>query len=227
MNDRSEMSSQTLNWSIYRPLVQDNISILNYPTWQQELAEFRGRIYYQNGKRPQYLDGAGKVFDWETCDDYSYHLVLRWKEKVIGCGRILAPISSYSNPLTFQTCDSHWVLSALSKIGIDENSIAECGRLTLDEKFRGEGLGMKVIAGLYALSHILGMKTAIAIVGTILGQDLIIKRSGAKPFPGLEPIFSPIFQELTILFYKDLTVHPRNFQGTFQEMKNMLKEMLT
>jgi hypothetical protein len=84
-------------WQVLAPPAesQDNLPVPGATgEFLAELSEFRGRMLYADGRRPQFMRKAGQYADNDPLDLESFHVTVRTDGALIGCIRV-TPLPEY------------------------------------------------------------------------------------------------------------------------------------
>ena len=189
-------------WEIHFPPNQDTTG----QAWLIELAEMRGRVLHAGGRRPHFLQEDGRFCDPDPLDRCAYHILVRSSAHLVGCIRV---VSLASVPICGTEClvGHARFEQLLVDLGTTRDRAGEVGRWIVAPEYTLFRMGLRLIAGVGALSQSLGIETVIATVGTRGGQAKTLMRAGGRRVPGLAPIYSEKYNDDLVVLSFDL-VHP-------------------
>jgi GNAT acetyltransferase-like protein len=171
-----------------------------------ELSKMRGRVLHAGGRRPQFRQADGSFLDLDPLDRCAFHLLVRCSADLIGCIRVI-PLTSAQPCGTESLLGRRRVDHLLVDLGTTRDRAGEVGRWMVAPEYSPFRMGLRLIAGIGALSKKLGIETLIATVGTRDGQVKTLMRAGGRPVPGLAPIYSQKYDDDLVVLTFDL-FHP-------------------
>ncbi|HEY9834607.1 MAG TPA: GNAT family N-acyltransferase [Stenomitos sp.] len=200
----------SLTWQLKAPIHKReniNLSSVGY-AWLQELSEMRGRVLFDGGRRPGFQLADGTFADLDPLDTHAYHLLVRSSVSLVGCTRV-APLINAPTCITesFLGCEEFTRL--LLTLGSTRAETAEGSRWMVVPDYRGNRMGLSLVAGGIAICRCLGMKTVIVMAGTRDGQDRLLMHLGFHPVPGIALHNAPMFDDHIRLLYLDLSEKPK------------------
>ncbi len=168
--------------------------------WLDELQELRGRVLYDNGRRPNFLQPNGSYRDSDALDLVSYHLIVRWRGHIAGCARV-TPLTQGTCGVVEETLGTDGFETMLAAIGATRGRTSEASRWIVAPEFRGGSLGFHLVAASWALGQWLGAQIGFVAAGTRNRQDTMLIRMGARS-TNLPKVHSEEFDdELHILHF--------------------------
>jgi hypothetical protein len=171
--------------------------------WLEEVREMRGRVCYDERRRPWALMRDGRFRDSDPHDPRAFHLVARSRGLIVGCARFMrltsAPRSVVASALESINIQFDFILSDL---GVTKDKVFEASRWVVLPEFRGK-LGRTLVAASWAVGCWLSMQLAFVLAGTRESQDVALIRMGAHPLRGIPLIPSQTFDDDLRLFYFD------------------------
>lgn len=180
------------------------------PLLLDEISEFRGKILYENGRRPIFKNGNG-FSDPDVIDNFAYHLLGRDNQRIIGYVRLL-PVDTgclsmtekFLNPLQFRLM--------LTEFGSHKREIIEGGRWLVEPSYRSSNLAISLAIGGISIAKQLGFKCLICPVGTKHMQHRILASIGLREVPNLPLITIQELDDEVRIMYVNLQEHLPNFE---------------
>jgi GNAT superfamily N-acetyltransferase len=211
-------------WAVRRASAQSQpagsaASGLPAPDWLDAIWRFRGEVLHAQGRRPGFLT-AGGFSDVDAVDRVACHAVAHDRQgRVIGCIR-LVPLAAH--PTTTERLTGTAALDdSLREIGAHRSEAVEVGRWIVHPAWRGSSLGSRLVAAVWALCVRLDAKVALATVGTRDRQDVLLRRAGLRPIPGLPTVESAEYSDRLIFMYA-ITARPNRSIGPLVRLMNDL-----
>jgi len=174
------------------------------PAWLSEVREMRGRVFYDQGRRPFFRFADGSFHDSDPADLHAYHVIARSQGHAVGCARVM-PLAVELGFLSF-TIGVERFDRILRDLGTTQERACEAGRWAVVREWRG-GLGHRIVAASWAVARWLGFDVAFVLAFTCEKQDLALIRFGARPITGLPLFPSGISDDELRLLYFDVS-HP-------------------
>jgi GNAT acetyltransferase-like protein len=204
-----------ITWELHKPAATSPLRL-------DEISELRGRVLYENGRRPAFRLPTGHFADPDPLDQQAYHVVAQNCGKAIGCVRNV-PITEDVTCITEQLLGRTRFAEMLSAFGVERKSAVECGRWIVEPDFRANRIGVLLAAGAVTTAHAFGFKLVFCSVGTRDKQDCILSRLGLRRVPAL-PLFPvPDFNdELCVMYIQPDRPMP-HFAELMAEMDVKLK----
>ena len=182
-----------ITWELHKPAETSPLRL-------EEISELRGRVLYENGRRPAFRLPTGRFSDSDPHDQQAYHVIAKNCGKAIGCVRNV-PITDGVTCITEQLLGRTRFAEMLATFGVESKSAVECGRWIVDPDFRANRIGVLLAAGAVATAHAFGFKLLFCSVGTRDKQDCILSRLGLRRVPAL-PLFPvPEFNDELCVMY--------------------------
>ncbi|GAA2870114.1 hypothetical protein GCM10010517_30250 [Streptosporangium fragile] len=138
--------------------------------WLTEIHEFRGKVMYDNGRRPYFCDDVGRYVDADEVDFGSWHMTAHlWSEdRISACVRLVPPelttLFHTRRHLGAERYDE--VLRMAGAVG---GPVLEVSRLVVSRRVRGDELADKVMAAVVAVGRAMGAGLLIAQAATESG----------------------------------------------------------
>ena len=185
----------TLRW-IVRTAPQNNGS----PAWLEDLVAFRGRVLYDRGRRPSFLNGEGQLADRDPADQVAYQVIAYEGGGIAGCFRV-APLAHFGYSLCDRLLGPERTDGALRGLAFSREQAFEGGGWAVDSGARIKGLGLRLFAAGVAVAEYLGYQLMLGACGTRYGQYEKLASTGMRPVPRLPTLPVPKFaDELCVVF---------------------------
>jgi hypothetical protein len=178
------------------------------PPWLREVREMRGRIFYEDGRRPFFRRPDLSFDDPDPADMNSYHVIASFEGRRVGYARI-APFSGSVPGFISSTIGAEKLHPILRTLNTDEAHACEASRWVVVPEFRGR-LGSWMVAASWAIARWLCYDIALVLACTCQKQDLALVRMGAHAVEGLPLFPSHISDDRLRLLYFDVR-NPANF----------------
>lgn len=213
-----------LTWELHLPLVEgiNNRRSASGYEWLEELTEMRGRVLYNGGHRPDFLLVDGNFADPDPLDAYAYHLLARSSGCLVGCCRVV-PLASAPSCITESLLGHQRLDRLLLEIGTTRAQTGEVSRWIVVPEYRCITLGLRLVAGTWAIGRWLGLQTGIAMVGTRDGQNRALMHIGGRPVPGLELLVSQKFDDELVVLSFDHSRPAKSFATLVDKMAALLE----
>jgi hypothetical protein len=175
--------------------------------WLEEVREMRGRVCYEERRRPWFLMPDGRFRDSDPYDLRALHIVARSGDLVLGCARLMPLANAHRGTISSSLANINIQFdSILRDLGVAKDRVCEASRWVVLPEFRGK-LGRSLVAASWAVACWLSMEFAFVLAGTRERQDVALIRMGAHPFRGIPLIPSRTFDDELPLLYFD-AAHP-------------------
>jgi hypothetical protein len=188
---------------------------------RRELTALRGRVFYAQGRRPQFLTANGEFADEDEHDSVAFHLIgSSGDQPVAACRLVRFPDVATTD--FERRVGSEAIERIIGALRIGRGDVAELSRWVVDPRFRHAGLGAQLIAGMWALAAHLRTLVGVAWAGTRDGQARALVAMGGSPISGVERIKSEAWDdELQALSFELDRPAPR-FQSWVARMRKRL-----
>jgi N-acyl-L-homoserine lactone synthetase len=196
-----------IGWELHKPPTEKS------PDWLEEISELRGRVLYENGRRPAFRLPIGRYADPDPLDVHAYHIIARSGGKAVGCVRTV-PIAEGVVGITECLLGQKQFAEMLTSLDMDRRDVVESSRWTVDPFFRASRIGVLLAAGGVAVARALGFKLLLCSVGTRNKQDIILSRLGVRRVAGLSLIPVPEFNDDLCV----MQIQPHHPQPHFAEL---------
>ncbi|QLY30560.1 GNAT family N-acetyltransferase [Nocardia huaxiensis] len=146
----------------------------------RELREFRGRIAWDAGRRPDFRRPDGSFTDDDPHDLVAHHLLLRppGGGDLIGCCRY-APLETL--PCSrIRELDATTADSLCAELACADTDILEGGRLLVAPEWRRHGLASDLLLAGTALARVLSRRVIWGTAGVRQGQEHVFLRLGYR-----------------------------------------------
>ncbi|MGC5346351.1 GNAT family N-acetyltransferase [Streptomyces sp. DT24] len=148
------------------------------PSWLEELRQFRARVLWEDGRRPEFRDAGDRFVDADPHDLTAYHFIMRdQSDRMVGCLRLalLERILATSQSLYIDPCTGELTME---RYGCSPGQVYELGRFVMDPAWQRKGLGGVLLRAAAALGHETERRLIWAIAGTRDGQERVFRRCG-------------------------------------------------
>jgi hypothetical protein len=186
-----------------------------------ELSEFRGRVLYAQGRRPQFARKAGQYADEDPLDRESFHVTVRTDRVLIGCVRV-APLPEYARSFIGQQVGPSSLEGAVSMMMLARPDCLEAGRWIVAPSARGTVLGRTLFLSLWVIGQWLDKRCLFGAVGVRDGQSTVAGRCGAQVAPAIEPVFVKEYDDELCVMYLDLNHPPPRVAGELRRVRRIL-----
>jgi hypothetical protein len=211
---RAELES--FSWRQREPTLDSPL-----PDWLAELRQMRGRVLYDQGRRPCFQMSDGKFDDPDPTDLLAHHVVAQSEGRPVGCARIV-PSKHIRSGFVAGTIGGQGFEAILEQLGTNPEQVCEASRWAVVRECRGL-LGRQIVVAAWAVARRLSFPTALVLAVTCQKQDLALIRMGARPVPGLRLFPSTISNDQCRLLYFDVW-HPSEWmEKQITEMTDALK----
>jgi GNAT superfamily N-acetyltransferase len=188
-----------------------------------ELAAFRGRVLYANGRRPAFAGDDGRYVDDDPLDVDSYHVTARAETgELVGYAR-LRPLPDHPRSSLAPLVGRSQFETMLEGMGFDRSHFLEASRLVADPSVRGTGVGRALILSWWALGRWLSRDCVVGVVGTRDGQSKMIGRLGGQVFEGINTFFAAEYDDDVTAMYFDLNQPPPAVSAGLVSVYELLK----
>jgi hypothetical protein len=230
----SAAPSQFLSWQVRCPLREPRSGEGEPSPWLGEVRSLRGAALFDNGRRPKFKTGDGRLTDSDPIDPYAWHVLAYLGDCLVGCVRVY-PLAGNSLPcLTESLLGEKQFRETLHRLGRNRSNAIEIGRWVVDPALRtqrslapGIGVQLAAAAGALALALVNQSEDADAIAifsaGSRDNQYRVLSRIGLREISGIEPLISTEYDDMIRVMYSS-----RNdvMQPHFQRMMDsMAKDM--
>ena len=204
-----------IDWELHKPSAAS-------PTRLEEISELRGRVLYENGRRPAFRLPTGQFADPDPLDPYAYHIVAREGGNSIGCVRNV-PVADGVRCLTERLLGAARFAEMLEGFGVERHRAVESSRWMVDPNFRSLRIGVLLAAGAVTAAHAFGFELLFCSVGTRDRQDRVLSRLGLRRVPELPVIPVPEYNDELCVMYIRPDRPPPHFAELMAEMDAELK----
>jgi N-acyl-L-homoserine lactone synthetase len=204
-----------INWELHNPVAGQR-------PWLDEISELRGRVLYEDGRRPAFRLPTGRFGDPDPLDQHAYHIIARTSGIVVGCVRNV-PITVGVMGITERLLGQEQFAEVLATLGVERRDVVECGRWIVDRNFRALRIGMLLAAGAVTTAHALGFRLLLCSVGTRDQQDRILSGLGLRRVAGLPLVPVPEFNDELCVMSIQPDHPPSHFAELMAEMHEKLE----
>jgi hypothetical protein len=229
--NRRNIDPPSLRWQIKAPPGCENgCSSLD---WLKEVRALRGRVLFDNGRRPAFRIENGEFCDEDPIDVRAFHVLAYDGAPLVGCVRLYR-LDPEGPPCVTEKILGRRVFSQmLQTLGANRTEIVEIGRWTVDPGYRAArhdlGLSLQLAAASAAVAKTLGEASgasrgfAICAAGTKGRQDRMIARFGMAPVLGIDPTYCEDYKDdVRVLCCSQIQQLDPQFKGL---VNKMAKEM--
>lgn len=201
--------------------------------WLKNVSVLRGRVLFDNGRRPGFRTPDGGFLDPDPIDAHAFHILAYDGARLVGCVRL------YHLELKGPLCVTERILGErtfshmLQTLGAQRTGIVEIGRWIVDPEYRvtrGDfGLSIQLVAASGALAKALGEASddlrglVICAAGTEDRQDILLTRLGMVPVSGIGSTYCEDYKDnVRILCCSQRQRLNPQFMGFIDKMANKL-----
>jgi hypothetical protein len=167
-------TAQAFAWRLYgSDCAQADASIL------REISEFRGRILYAEGRRPNFRRKDGGYSDDDPLDSRSFHVTARAGGDLVGYIRI-RPNLEYSQGTLGTLITRPEFEGILEEIRLRLDDCLEVSRWIVAPCARGTEVAAALVVSAWAVGRWLGKRRLLATVGARDGQMAMLARFGGQ-----------------------------------------------
>src|SRR5687768_4251383 len=109
-----------ISWELHKPDA-------SLPSRLDEISELRGRVLYDNGRRPDFRLPSGHFADPDPLDPHAYHIIARNDGNPVGCVRNV-PVTEGVTCITERLLGERRFAEMLSAFGVKREAAVECSR---------------------------------------------------------------------------------------------------
>jgi Acetyltransferase (GNAT) domain len=227
----SRVSRPSLDWRLCPPLAkpcgQDGTQL---PVWLKEARALRGFVLFDSGRRLVFKTDGGDFSDDDPVDLYSHHVLAYRGAVLVGCLRAYH-LGNGPSCLTEAVLGNRSFASILRKLGAERNNVVELGRWICHPSYRAGGRpALQLAAGGAAVALRLANGSAaqhamvICSVGTLDGQDMMLRRIGLLNAPDTQPVQCEHYGDrLQVMYCDDFQRLNRGFCELMDHMAQVLR----
>lgn len=155
-----------LTWCVVPPSAGPHARLppIGPPTTAAQIAELRGRILFEAGRRPSFRTPDGRYDDPDPLDCHAFLIGVRNGGELIGCIRTnptsMSPPSSMASVLGAERLDH--VLQSLS---VEPSECWDGGRWAVDPAQRRATVGGELACAAMAVARYLGARRLVGVAG--------------------------------------------------------------
>lgn len=203
-----------------------------YEPWMQELSQLRGEIFYDQGRRPSFLNASGEYEDRDEFDSISTHILVydeqklqqgMLQRKLIGAIRFL-PLAASSYYCISSTIAGHDKFKMIIKtLFPSPENLVEINRLVVHKDYHDYRVGVYLCAAVLILADDLHYHP-IANGNVEVLNNFYLKHSGGVLYPRYAgPYSSSYYNDNEIYFlYVDKNRYTTFFKRQMETMRNII-----
>jgi hypothetical protein len=188
--------------------------------WLGEVREMRGRVFYDDGRRPFFRMNDGSFGDPDPVDLNAYHLVARSRGRAVGCARIVPPENILSGFIA-SIIGRQRFDQILQDLGTHRERTCEASRWVVVPECRGV-LGPSIVVAAWTVARWLRLEKAFVLACTCKKQDVALTRMGAHAINDLPLVRSVISDDKFRLLYFDVADASESMERRIDEMAKVL-----
>jgi N-acyl-L-homoserine lactone synthetase len=202
--------NRTLAWCVVPPLAGPHAHLppIGPPTTAPQIAEFRARVLFDEGRRPSFRKVEGTYADADPLDAFAFHVVVRSEGEIIGC--IRANPTSVEPPSSMAALLGPALLAhVLSSLRVDRSDCWDGGRWAVDPRRQRAALGGELACAAMAVARQLGGRRLVGVAGVRQRQADLLVSLGAEyvvACPAIEA--KALDDELRVVAFDLDHVHP-------------------
>jgi GNAT superfamily N-acetyltransferase len=191
----------------------------------REIQQFRGRVFYEGGRRPHFLTDHGAA-DEQALDWSAYHVQIRDRasHELVAVAR-LAPGASVGPGGVERELGGSAARVLADTLGRLPAEVMEAGRIAVDPAFQGFGLGPLVFMALGALATILE-NPYWGTSGTSAGQHRMYERLGAAIHPASSAA-APQYDDVFVLLVFDPAAIPVSLAQGYRALEHLMRPVVS
>lgn len=194
-------AASEVSWEVHSPEAETFLQLRRVtPELLQEVSEFRGRVLYDGGRRPEFKT-EGHFWDRDEYDKSAFHLTVRCNRTLIGYLRVIR-LSDHVQGLIDRLFGGERYAGLLAELHTNRRSCLEGGRWIVDRDWQGHSLGRQLLLAYWAIARSVGGSHIFGAAGSRDGQIEMIKKAGgcvADVPPKLVPEYA---DELRIVYFE-------------------------
>jgi Acetyltransferase (GNAT) domain len=207
VQNRSSVAQPTLRWKLklpshWTPNCENKFSSLE---WLKNVGVLRGRVLFDNGRRPGFRTPDGGFLDPDPIDAHAFHILACDGARLVGCVRLYHLEPNGPLCVTERILGERTFSQMLQTLDARRTEIIEIGRWIVDPGYRATkrdlGLSIQLVAASGALAKALGEASGdlrgfvICAAGTKDRQDMLLTRVGMVPVSGIGPIYCEDYKD--------------------------------
>ena len=173
----------------------------------REISEFRGRILYADGRRPQFrLEGGGYADD-DPLDAGSFHITVRSGGDLVGYIRI-RPLPDHFQSSLGRLVTKRQLEAALQEMKLTQNDCLEVSRWMVAPSARGTTVAPNLVVSAWVVGRWLGKRRLFATVGMRDRQVTMLARFGGQVIDTFDAKFIAEYNDELAVMHFDLNDPP-------------------
>ena len=188
-------------WDVHIPESESFLDLSRVtPELLDEVSEFRGRVLYDDGRRPEFRH-AGQFLDRDNYDKFAFHLTVRCDRTLIGYLRVIR-LKDNSQCLIDRLFGTEQYSGLIARLHTARSHCLEGGRWIVDRGWQGHSLGRQLLFAYWALARSIGGSHIFGAAGSRDGQIAMIQRAGGR-VADIPPQHVPEYaDELRVVYFE-------------------------
>jgi len=207
VENQSDIDQPFLNWTLklpshWTPNCEIESSSLE---WLTNVRALRGRVLYDNGRRPRFRTPEGGFLDPDPIDVRAFHILAYDDATLVGCVRLYHLEPDGPPCVTERILGERTFSEMLQVLNVRRIDIVEIGRWIVDPRYRATkrdlALSIQLAAASGALAKALAQASdelrgyVICAAGTKDRQNMLLTRVGMVPVSGIGPIYCEDYKD--------------------------------
>jgi N-acyl-L-homoserine lactone synthetase len=171
----------TLAWCVVPPLAGPHAHLppIGAPTTALQIAAFRARVLFDEGRRPSFRNDEGAYADADPLDALAFHVVVRCEGEIVGCIRVNP--TSVSPPSSMAALLGPALLAhVMRSLHVDPSECWDGGRWAVDPRRQRAALGGELACAAMAVARHLGGRRLVGVAGVRQRQAERLVSLGAE-----------------------------------------------
>ena len=155
-----------LQWCVVPPTTGPHAALpsIGPPTSAEQIAEFRGRVLFDAGRRPGFRKPGGGYDDPDPLDRHAFQIAVRDGGEIVGC--IRANPTSSSPPSSMASALGPALLDrVLRSMGVAQSECWDGGRWAVDPTRQRATIGGELACAAMAVARYLGARRLVGVAG--------------------------------------------------------------
>lgn len=212
------MKIEDFTWEIKPPNQRNRDAV-----WMDQLSKLRGELFYDEGRRPAFLNASGEYEDIDEFESISTHILTYAKEQLIGAVRFL-PLKASAYRCIASTIAGHDKFKViLQALFPSLANLVELNRLVVHKDYHDCRLGIYLCAAVFVLADDLNY-SPVANGNIHVLSSFHLKHLGGVLFPKYAgPYSSRLYNDNEIYFlYFDKKRYSDFFIRHMEKMRTII-----